>query len=178
MKHYRTVGPLVSLLSVVAIGVFSSGTPSRASAQTTGPWTMQGHDDSHDCMRIQSDSRSNNAQVEMGLCTGSDEWDWRHVNGNLYRIINRNSGKCMAVKNDSSTRGAKVIQTTCNHHYSELWEPVIRQRGDSDWYILKNYETGLCLNIQGASEALGADLIQWTCDVARHNDWFTWFSSF
>lgn len=133
------------------------------------------------CMKTQSNSTADNVQIEMGLCVERNYlWDFQPISGGYWKIKNRQTGKCIAVKGDSHTRGAKVVQLACTQHYSTLWKPVLKVRhdeshNDSDYYYLQNYESGYCLNVANNSTAIGADLVQYDCGSASHNDWFTWW---
>jgi Ricin-type beta-trefoil lectin domain-like len=86
------------------------------------------------------------------------------VAGTNYRIVNRNSGKPLAVAGGSTADGA----------------PVVQQSGASAWtlgavgggYTLRNTGTGKALDVNAFSATVGLQLEQWTATGATNQQWY------
>ncbi|MEU7875194.1 RICIN domain-containing protein [Dactylosporangium sp. NPDC049140] len=87
------------------------------------------------------------------------------VAGTNYRIVNRNSGKALAVASGSPADGALVVQ----------------QAGGGAWtinatpggaYTLSYVATGKVLDVNGGSTTLGLQLQQWTANSGTNQQWY------
>ena len=76
-----------------------------------------------------------------------------------YRLVNRNSGKCLDVAGGTTADGTDVRQWTCTGAAPQHWR--IEDRGD-DTSRLVNVATGKVLDLADCSPADGADLRQWS----------------
>ncbi|GGN62322.1 hypothetical protein GCM10010112_20360 [Actinoplanes lobatus] len=93
------------------------------------------------CLTVKGASTENSAAVIQYTCNNGDneewyteytgiyvEWGWR---ADYYRIINRKSGKCLTVKNASTSNSAQLLQYTCNGGTNQNWSwaPDLRLHG-------------------------------------------------
>jgi GH43 family beta-xylosidase len=75
-----------------------------------------------------------------------------------YRIVNRNSGKCLEVAGGSSADGANIQQWTCNNGTNQRWR--LEDLAD-DTSRLVNVATGKAADVANCGTADGADIRQW-----------------
>jgi GH43 family beta-xylosidase len=76
-----------------------------------------------------------------------------------YRIVNRNSGKCLEVAGGSTADGANIQQWTCNGGANQRWR--LEDLAD-DTSRLVNIGTGKAADVANCGTADGADIRQWT----------------
>ncbi|MGP3920275.1 family 43 glycosylhydrolase [Nonomuraea sp. 10N515B] len=76
-----------------------------------------------------------------------------------YRIVNRNSGKCLDVSGASSADGADVIQWSCNGGTNQQWR--IEDLGN-DTSRLVNVRSGKVLDVNACGSADGTNIQQWS----------------
>jgi GH43 family beta-xylosidase len=76
-----------------------------------------------------------------------------------YRIVNRNSGKCLEVAGGSTADGANIQQWTCNGGANQRWR--LEDLAD-DTSRLVNVATGKAADVANCGTADGADIRQWT----------------
>lgn len=90
------------------------------------------------------------------------------------KLINYNSGQCLAVGGASTAGGAGIIQWTCVVGAAEQkWEFLPSQW--ADWYQIVNLNSGKCLAISSSqAHQQGAQAIQYGCDNLYDQAW--WFS--
>ncbi|EEP74947.1 hypothetical protein MCAG_05274 [Micromonospora sp. ATCC 39149] len=74
-----------------------------------------------------------------------------------YRIVNRNSGKPLAVAGGSTTDGAKVVQQSG----SATWTIGATQEGS---YTLRYVPSGKLLDVNGGDQTPGLQLQQWSAN--------------
>jgi hypothetical protein len=60
--------------------------------------------------------RSDGARVQQWSCNGGPNQQWRLDPGvpGYYRLVNRNSGKCLDVNGFDRSDGARIQQWSCN----------------------------------------------------------------
>ncbi|WP_327048558.1 RICIN domain-containing protein [Microbispora sp. NBC_01189] len=87
------------------------------------------------------------------------------VSGAAYRIVNRNSGKPLAVAGNSTADGAKVVQQTG----ASAWTVTSGQGGA---YTLRYVPTGKVLDVNGSSTTQGLQLQQWTANGGTNQLWY------
>ncbi|WP_405086134.1 RICIN domain-containing protein [Microbispora sp. NBC_01389] len=87
------------------------------------------------------------------------------VSGATYRIVNRNSGKPLAVAGNSSADGAKAVQQSG----SAAWTVTSGQGGA---YTLRYVPTGKVLDVNGSSTTEGLQLQQWTANGGANQLWY------
>nr|WP_154924126.1 RICIN domain-containing protein [Microbacterium testaceum] len=113
-------------------------------------------------------STANGADVLQWTPTGATNQQWylRRATGNLFTIVNVNSGK--ALDNYSmNNKGSQVRQWTTSAESQQLWS--VEPRGDA--YVIRNIRSGQLLEIGGASKTPGAKLIQWADNVQSNQLW-------
>jgi GH43 family beta-xylosidase len=76
-----------------------------------------------------------------------------------YRIVNRNSGKCLEVAGGSAADGANIQQWTCNGGANQRWR--LEDLADDTSRIV-NAATGKPADVANCSAADGAGIRQWT----------------
>jgi GH43 family beta-xylosidase len=76
-----------------------------------------------------------------------------------YRLVNRNSGKCLEVAGGSSADGANIQQWTCNGGNNQRWR--FEDLGDDNSRLV-NVATGKVADVASCGTADGADIRQWT----------------
>ncbi|MBD0403469.1 RICIN domain-containing protein [Flammeovirga sp. EKP202] len=86
-----------------------------------------------------------------------------------YRIINKNSGKCLTTSNASPTNGAQVVQKTIDNNDSNQ-EWIITDIG-SGIYTIVHAESGLYADINGQSTTAGASNILWSSNGGNNQKW-------
>ncbi|MEU4833889.1 RICIN domain-containing protein [Streptosporangium sp. NPDC023615] len=87
------------------------------------------------------------------------------VSGATYRIVNRNSGKPLAVAGNSSADGAKAVQQSG----SAAWTVTSGQDGA---YTLRYTPTGKALDVNASSTTQGLQLQQWTANGGSNQLWY------
>ena len=109
-----------------------------------------------------------------GLASGVSDGTWKNVQyDNLavtpgganprYKLLNRNSGKALAVNGGSTADGATIVQSTDNGSASQQWQLV----GSS----LVNVGSGKALDNPGFSTNQGTQLVQWTSNGGTNQQW-------
>ena len=82
-----------------------------------------------------------------------------------YRVVNRNSGKPLAIAGNSTADGAKAVQQTG----SATWTLSAGQNGA---FTLRYDATGKVLDVNGSSSTTGLQLQQWTANGGTNQQWF------
>jgi adhesin HecA-like repeat protein len=81
-----------------------------------------------------------------------------------YRIVNRNSGKPLAIAGNSTADGAKAIQQSG----TPSWTIATTQ----DAYTLRYNASGKMLDVNGGSTTTGLQLQQWTANGGTNQMWY------
>ncbi|WP_412104207.1 RICIN domain-containing protein [Streptomyces europaeiscabiei] len=87
------------------------------------------------------------------------------VVGTNYRIVNRNSGKSLAVAGGSTADGAKVVQRTDGGAWTINAAP-------GGAYTLNYVSTGKALDVDGFSSTVGLQLQQWRSTGDTNQQWY------
>ncbi|WUH89682.1 RICIN domain-containing protein [Streptomyces sp. NBC_00433] len=82
-----------------------------------------------------------------------------------YRIVNRNSGKPLAIAGNSTADGAKAVQQTGN----ATWTLSASQDGA---YTLRYTASGKMLDVNASSTTAGLQLQQWTANGGTNQQWY------
>ncbi|MET8161814.1 RICIN domain-containing protein [Sphaerisporangium sp. NPDC005289] len=82
-----------------------------------------------------------------------------------YRIVNRNSGKPLAVAGNSTADGAKVVQQSG----TATWTIATTSDGS---YTLKYVPSGKMLDVNAGSSTAGLQLQQWTANGGTNQMWY------
>ncbi|GAA4258821.1 RICIN domain-containing protein [Dactylosporangium darangshiense] len=85
--------------------------------------------------------------------------------GTNYRIVNRNSGKPLAVAGNATADGAAVVQQTG----AGAWTVATAPGGA---YTLRYVPTGKVLDVNGGSTTAGLPLQQWTANGGTNQMWY------
>jgi ricin-type beta-trefoil lectin protein/glycosyl hydrolase family 2 len=106
-----------------------------------------------------------------GTATFSDAVEYFTLGGGntgpppgTYRVVNRNSGKPLAIAGNSTADGAKAVQQTGN----ATWTIGSAQDGA---YTLRNTSSGKMLDVNGSSTTAGLQLQQWSANGATNQQW-------
>jgi hypothetical protein len=82
-----------------------------------------------------------------------------------YRIVNRNSGKPLAVAGNSTADGAKVVQQSG----TATWTIATTSDGS---YTLQYVPSGKVLDVNANSSTAGLQLQQWTANGGTNQMWY------
>ncbi|HEV8562432.1 MAG TPA: RICIN domain-containing protein [Actinophytocola sp.] len=82
-----------------------------------------------------------------------------------YRVVNRNSGKPLAIAGNSTADGAKAVQQTGNATWTISTVP-------GGAFTLRYDTTGKVLDVNGSSSTVGLQLQQWTANGGTNQQWF------
>ncbi|MFI9816318.1 RICIN domain-containing protein [Saccharothrix variisporea] len=81
-----------------------------------------------------------------------------------YRIVNRNSGKPLAIAGNSTADGAKAVQQTGN----ATWTISTAQSA----YTLRYTTSGKLLDVNASSATVGLQLQQWSANGGTNQQWY------
>ncbi|WP_104782069.1 MULTISPECIES: RICIN domain-containing protein [Streptomyces] len=89
------------------------------------------------------------------------------VSGQLYKMVNRISGKALAINGSSHSKGANLQQCTYSGGNNQLWyfEPT------SGGYVIRNFGSRQDLEAGGNSTANGAAINRWMALNQTHQAW-------
>ena len=113
-----------------------------------------------------------NAEKVLNVTWGSDIQP--AINGR-YVLVNRNSGKVMAVVSGSTADGADIRQATYTGATSQQWDVVphdSRHGGDYSYFTIKAAHSGKAADLLNWSFNDGGDVIQWPAGGAENQSWF------
>ena len=109
--------------------------------------------------------------AKSGAATFSDAVEYFTLGGGstgpapgTYRIVNRNSGKPLAIAGNSTADGAKAVQQTG----SATWTIGSVQDGA---YTLRYTASGKMLDVNGSSTTAGLQLQQWSANGGTNQQW-------
>lgn len=85
-----------------------------------------------------------------------------------YKIVNRNSGKLLSVKDFSTLEAAEIVQLSDKNDESQQW--YIIDVGDG-YKKISNVKSGKSLDVKDASTANGGVLIQYTSNGGNNQHW-------
>jgi ricin-type beta-trefoil lectin protein len=91
------------------------------------------------------------------------------VNGQVYRLTARHSGRCLDVEGALTTTGAAVHQWDCHGGGNQQWRLVQQANGS---YALVAQHSGKCLDVAGVSTQDGGVLHQWDCHGGANQQWW------
>lgn len=111
---------------------------------------------------VQGGSQSPNANVITWLVSGGYNQDWEFVQSpysGYYEIMNRGSGQCLSVGNDSTAAGQDLVQYPCHGWTDQLWYMgYIAQATDYNiWSALDSQ----VVDVQNAYPYAGGYVDQW-----------------
>jgi hypothetical protein len=122
---------------------------------------------------VSGGSQSPNASVIDYSWNGGYNQQWAFVPGpDGDEIINRGSGQCLSVENDSTAAGAALVQYPCFGGSDQLW--YIGSLSNYDHETITSASSGLDVDVAGASFFQGASIDQWPSNGGQ-NQYF-WLS--
>jgi pectate lyase len=162
IRHLTRTGP-VTALALAAMVTFP---PMANAAPDPHLWVRIINSNSGMCLGVSASSKKNGAKVIQWPCLDDEhdqQWEFlvkTNANPPRYWVKNRNSGKCLAIPNNSIQPGKRAIQWTCIDKGDQGW--VVPN--PSSWTTLINDNSSMCLGINAGSKAKGARAIQWWCE--------------
>jgi hypothetical protein len=113
-----------------------------------------------------------------GLAVGAADLGWKNVQfDNLaitpgapsqrYKLLNRDSGKALAVNGGATADGATIVQWTDNGTASQQWELATA----GGYTQLVNVGSGKVVDVPGFSTTAGTQLIQWSANGGTNQQW-------
>ncbi|WP_270165607.1 RICIN domain-containing protein [Paenibacillus sp. SYP-B4298] len=114
-----------------------------------------------------------NAEIRADSSSIDQHWTLEAV-GDHYKIVNRKSGKILAVAQGSMTNGAQVIQWDYTGSADQHWQLVPDEGHITvDSYRLFNVKSGKALGIWEGSTTDGGRSVQWTSsNMSYDQNWF------
>jgi hypothetical protein len=86
-----------------------------------------------------------------------------------YKVVNKNSGKCVDAANAGTANGTAVQQYTCNSTNAQVWQLVAT---DSGYYtVATSSATGQVWDVSGAGTTDGTIVQLWTYGVGANQQW-------
>ena len=85
------------------------------------------------------------------------------------KLVNANTGKVLAVADDSDEAGAKAVLAKNDGSKGQQW----KLEKDGDYYKVVNRKSGKVLDVEGESTEEGGGIIQWD-DKSEGNDNQRW----
>jgi hypothetical protein len=110
------------------------------------------------------------AQAGLGKSTSDENREGHFEVKDGYRIVNKNSGKCLDVLEGSKENGARLQQWECLDPKS-IQNQVYTLRPGNGSYELIARHSGRCVDVVNADTANGAGLQQWTCNGFAQQKW-------
>jgi chitinase len=93
------------------------------------------------------------------------------ISGHTYKIVGKQSNKCVEVPGSSTSNGTILDILTCGSGTNQTW--VATDKGGGQWQF-KNTNSGKCWDITGNSTTAGAMIEQYTCKTSGYaNQTFT-----
>jgi hypothetical protein len=91
------------------------------------------------------------------------------LDGEVFVLVNTNSGRCLAIQNDLKVRGANIVQgvVAAKAGVGERWKMV----KTGDYFKLVNELSGLVLAVPQSSQRQGQQIIQWEDLGAADQQW-------
>lgn len=85
-----------------------------------------------------------------------------------YKIVNKNSGKVLDIKDSSSDNAAQIVQWSSNDSLTQQWYLV---DVDNGYKKIVNVKTGLALDVKDESKDNGGLIIQYTSTGGHNQHW-------
>jgi hypothetical protein len=82
-------------------------------------------------------------------------------NAQWFRLIAKNSGKCLHVNKASNENGANITQSQCVDQPNVQWQFV--PANDPEYFFLKARHSRKCAHVHGSSKGNGANITQSNC---------------
>lgn len=129
------------------------------------------------CVSVPNDATGSVGLTQWGCVNKtSQQWSFHALpeNAEWGRLVNANSGLCMAVQNGWTSNGVAIVQETCvSSDKAQHFTFTTNDNLPEDNYWLRVRHSGKAVNVSGASTANGAKLIQYPVQYAV-NEYVTW----
>ncbi len=91
------------------------------------------------------------------------------MDGNrFYRIVSRDSNKCVDVEGVRTDNGVNVSQYDCHGGKNQQWKLIPRGQ---DYYMIVAAHSNKCLDVAGVGTHDGANIQQWECHGGDNQLW-------
>ena len=121
-------------------------------------------------MAVSGSSTGNSAGIVQSADSGltSQQWQIQPVSGNLFNLINRNSGLALDINMASHSHGGQAIQYQYRGGNNQLWsfEPA-----PAGAWVLRNFNSQQVLDVAGGSSNAGGSLDQWIDVSGANQQW-------
>lgn len=91
------------------------------------------------------------------------------VSGAKYRIVSRQSNKCLDVEGGNSSAGANVLQWENNGGINQQW--YLNQNSDGSYTVLSAL-SGMAIDVEGGSTSNGGNVIVWNSNGQDNQKWW------
>ncbi|MGL1934689.1 MAG: HYR domain-containing protein [Fibrobacterales bacterium] len=120
------------------------------------------NDVSNKCIDVSAASTDYGANVQQWECnfTGAQMWEFKHIEGEWYELINFNSGLLLDVSWGGSNEN--VQQWGDVNSSSQRWKIV--ESGNGTYNLKPKSDGNECLDVQGQAEWSGANIISVQCN--------------
>ncbi|GAA0366716.1 hypothetical protein GCM10009530_15680 [Microbispora corallina] len=125
---------------------------------------------------VSGGSQSPNAGVLTYGWNGGYNQDWAFVGrpgmSGWYEIVNRNSGQCLSIRNNSTAAGEILVQYPCFGGDNQLW--YLGGVSLNTTYYIRSLRSNLYVDVQSAYAWWGGTIDQWYYNGARNQQfWLT-----
>ena len=115
------------------------------------------------------------AVVQWELDQGfSDDWCFVDRGSGYYSIVNRGSGRALAVRDRSVNIGSTIMQWQVNGNIpSQVWklEPVCSKVPTDRSFNIISKHSSMAINVLGGATSDGASLVQSPVQLVKYDNW-------
>ena len=161
MPTRRSMIALLSAVLLATLAMTAIGTPAQASSFRQIPNYGNGK-----CIDVATEDWST---VQLWHCSGGPEQQWAETwlsggDGLNLMLVDKMTGTCLGVRDDSTEVGAPVQAVGCVSA-STVWHNDYASNEHADgWHQqLRNVNSGLCLDLYFNRSADGTIIQQWWC---------------
>jgi Ricin-type beta-trefoil lectin domain-like len=133
----------------------------------------------HRCLAVQGAANWNGSPAFQYNCRAYLDQQWDELPAGrlegqpLFRLRNRSTGKCLAIRGAANWNGSPAFQYTCTWAFKDqLWYRVYPARTGP--FQLRNFYTGRCLAIEAVLNRNGSPAFQYDCSRAIGDGWYMW----
>ncbi|KAI9333927.1 glycosyl hydrolase [Zopfochytrium polystomum] len=128
------------------------------------------------CLDVKGQSTADAAAVDQWACNGGANQHFELFalddSASAYRIVARNSHKCVAPSPAASVAaGSLVVQIPCDDADQNQRWAFVADAANAGYYAVVHAASGLCLDVAGVSTADGANVDVWTCNAGANQQW-------
>ena len=187
MRLVKTAGKISAIAAAAAVTMWTGGT-AHAETYTWGeirpvangiivqPFYQP------ECLALNAADGfyNDHTRVFQWACNGHDDqqWETRYAGSTgdgiaLYQVVNKQSGKCMEVRDNNVSNGTQIDQITCgtaNPFYipQQVWEITFADSNSGYHKMIPLsalvYGFDMCLDVRGGLPYNGTMVEQWTCN--------------